>query len=203
MHDYLVKAGVVDAFAREATMALPGRWPDLQEPRFRRVLRHWAERRQSIDGKPGVITPRSAIDPAAIRDCLPNVWIYQYLPEDNDFVCRLSGESVNQAWGQNLTGKRVSRIMPAAIVDRVQLLYRSMLMMPAVQFSRRRILPNDGVAQSADRLIVPLSRDDGSPYGIFGITIYYLGRQASFDDPRDIQGDVTFYDCHSLPQTPP
>lgn len=203
MHEYLVKAGVVDAFAREATMAPPGVWPQLQEPRFLHVLRHWAERRQSIDGKPGVRTPRSAIDPGAIRNCLPNVWIYQYLPDEDDFVCTLSGEGVNQAWGHSLIGKRVSQIMPTAIKDRVQLLYHSMLMMPAVQFSRRRILPNDGVAQSADRLIVPLSRDDGSPYGIFGITVYHLGRQITFGDPCDIQGDVTFYDCNTLPQTLP
>ncbi len=203
MQAYLEKAGVVDAFACEATMALPGCWPDLQEPRFLHVLRHWAERRQSVVGKPGLRTPRSAIDPGAIRSCLPNVWIYQYLPDADDFVCTLSGEGVNQAWGQSLIGKRVSSIMPAVIRDRVLLLYRSMLMMPAVQFSQRRILPNDGVTQSADRLIVPLSRDDGSPYGIFGVTVYHLGRQSSFVDPRDIQGDVTFYDCNTLPQSPP
>jgi hypothetical protein len=197
MQEYLLKAGVADAFAREATMAPPGCWPDLQEPRFLHVLRHWAERRK------GPITPRSAIDPAAIRNCLSNVWIYQYLPAEDDFVCTLSGEGVNQAWGQSLIGKRVSQIMPAAIKDRVQLLYRSMLLMPAVQFSQRRILPNDGVAQSADRLIVPLSRDDGSPYGIFGITIYYLGRESILGDPRDIQGTVTFYDCNTLPGTLP
>lgn len=184
-------------------MAPPGRWPDLNDARFLRVLRHWAERRQPIGGKPGVLTPRSAIDPSAIRDCLPNVWIYQYLSEENDFICRLSGEAVNQAWGQSLIGKRVSAIMPAAIIDRVLLLYRSTLLMPAVQFSRRRILPNDGVAQSADRLIVPLSREDGSPYGIFGVTLYYLGKQSSFVDPRDIQGNVTLYDCNTLPSAPP
>lgn len=197
MQDYLVKAGVADAVAREATLSPPGCWPDLNDPRFIRVLRHWAECRQ------GVMTPRSAIDPGAIRDCLPNVWIYQYLPEDDDFICRLSGEAVNQAWGRSLIGKRVSAIMPEAIIDRVHLLYRSTLLMPAVQFSRRRILPNDGVAQSADRLILPLSRDDGSPYGIFGLTLYYLGNQSTFDDPRDIQGRVTLYDCNSLPPTFP
>lgn len=198
-----MQAGVADAIAREATLSAPGRWPDLNDARFLRVLRHWAERRQSIDGRPGVTTPRSAIDPGAIRDCLPNVWIYQYLPEEDDFICRLSGEAVNQAWGQSLIGKRVSAIMPPAIIDRVQLLYRTTLLMPAVQFSRRRILPNDGVAQSADRLIVPLSRDDGSPYGIFGLTLYYLGKQSTFDDPCDIQGHVTLYDCNMLPPTFP
>lgn len=203
MQDYLVPAGVDDAFARDVFMAPPGCWPDLPEPRFRRVLRHWAERRQAADGKPGVRTPRSAIDPGAIRDCLPNVWIHQYLPDQDDFICTLAGESVNQAWGRSLIGKRVSQIMPAPIRERVQLLYRRMLMMPAVQFSQRRILPTDRLVQSADRLIVPLSRDDGSPYGIFGITIYHLGTETSLSDPRDIQGNVTFHDCNTLPATLP
>jgi hypothetical protein len=59
------------------------------------------------------------------------------------------------------------------------------------------------VEQSAERLIVPLARDDGSPYGIFGITIYHLGPQTSFGNFRDMQGGVTLYDCHTLPATPP
>jgi hypothetical protein len=197
MQQTAASAEAGDTLDRDVILGPPGSWPDLQEPRFRSLLRHWAERRR------GIMTPRSAIDPLAIRDCLPNVWIYQYLPDLDDFLCTLSGEAVNQAWGQSLMGKRTTQIMSPGMLAHVQVLYRRMLAMPALQVSRRRITPADGVAQSAERLIVPLSRDDGSPYGIFGITLYYLGRQTSFDNLRDMQGEVTLYDCHTLPATPP
>lgn len=182
---------------QQVIMAPPGCWPELTDPRFRNLLRHWAERRQ------GLMAQRSAIDPAAIRGCLPHVWLYQYLPAENDFLCTLAGEKVNEAWGHSLIGKRISQFMPPAMLARVPLLYRRMLEQPALQVSRRRIVPADGVAQSAERLILPLSRDDGSAYGVFGLTLYYLGAQSSFDDPLDMQGAVTLYDCASLPVTLP
>jgi hypothetical protein len=192
-----------ETLGHDVVIGPPDCWPVLHEPRFRQLLRHWAECRQSIDGKLGLMAPRSALDPAAIRACLPNVWIYQHLPDTDDFLCTLSGEAVNQAWGHSLMGRRITQIMAPEMLAHVRVLYRRMLAMPAIQLSHRRILPAEGVAQSAERLIVPLSRDDGSPYGVFGITIYHLGPQACFDNFRDMQGGVTLYDCHTLPATPP
>lgn len=189
--------GAAALTAHDITMAAPGCWPELVDARFRTLLRHWAERRV------GPTTPRSAIDPAVIRDCLPHVWLYKYLPEDNDFICTLAGEAVNEAWGRSLIGKRASVFMPPAMQARVPKLYRRMLDLPAIQVSRRRITPADGMAQSAERLIVPLAQDDGSPYGVFGLTLYYLGTQTSFEDPLNMQGAVTLYDCAALPATPP
>ncbi|MEK9970562.1 MAG: PAS domain-containing protein [Ferrovibrio sp.] len=197
MQQYAAPADAGDRLDREVTMGPPGVWPALHEPRFRSLLRHWAERRQ------GIMTPRSAIDPVAIRNCLSNVWIYQYLPDVDDFLCTLSGEAVNQAWGHSLMGRRITQIMSPVMLSHVQVLYRQMLALPAIQVSHRRITPADGVAQSAERLIVPLSRDDGSAYGILGITVYHLGLQASFGNLRDMQGEVTMYDCHTLPNTSP
>lgn len=187
----------------EVTMAPPGRWPVLEDPRFLTLLRHWAQGRPLQNGKPGLMMPRSALQPAAIRDCLPNVWLYQHLPETDDFLCTLAGEKVNQAWGHSLMGKRLSEVLPGAMARRVPPLYRQMLRIPALQVSRRRITPADGVAQSAERLILPLARDDGKPYGVFGMTLYFLGKQASFDDARDMQGAITLYDCAGLPSTLP
>jgi hypothetical protein len=188
-------AGTTDG--HEVTMGPPACWPVLGDARFRILLRHWAENRS------GLMAPRSAIDPAAVRECLPHVWLYQYLPEENDFLCKLAGEKVNEAWGQSLIGKRVSQLMPPAMLARVPVLYRRMLQLPALQVSRRRITPPDRLVQSAERLILPLSRDDGTPYAVFGMTLYYLGDQSSFDDPLDMQGAVTLYDCSRLPATPP
>ncbi|MCW0233573.1 MAG: PAS domain-containing protein [Ferrovibrio sp.] len=197
MQDSVVAGDAGGTINQQVIMAPPGCWPALTDPRFRSLLRHWAERRQ------GLMAPRHAIDPAAIRGCLPHVWLYQYLPAENDFLCTLAGEKVNEAWGQSLIGKRASLFMPPPMREHVPKLYRRMLEQPALQVSRRRITPADGVAQSAERLILPLAREDGSAYGVFGLTLYYLGAQSSFDDPLDMQGAVTLYDCAGLPASPP
>jgi len=174
-----------------------GIWPDFVDMRFRLLLRHWAESRC------GLMAPRGMIDPIAIKSCLPNVWMMQYLADSDDFRCTLAGEAVNQAWGQSIIGKRPSDYMPAGMLRRAQETYRRMLAMPALQVSRRPITRTDAMEQGAERLILPVSDDAGKPYGLFGMTLYYLGTQSRIGNPQDMQGEVTFYPCTGLPAVPP
>lgn len=179
-------------------IAAPGVWPTLKPPRLSTLLEHWAARRQ------GLRMPRSAIEPAAIKSCLPNIWLYRFLPEDNDFVCTVSGEQVNEAWGTSLMGKRLGAIMPESMLPFTLLIYRRILEMPAIQTSRRRIAPPNGVEQSSERLIVPLSDDEGRPYGILGVTSYALGGLAQLmNRSEEVEDAAVLYPCAGLPQSPP
>jgi hypothetical protein len=181
------------AEAEEEVTGPPQTWPVLTDPRFRSFLRHWAQNRA------GLVMPRAAIDPVAIRGCLANVWLYQYLPEEEDFLCTLAGEAVNLAWGQSLMGRRISQFMSPVMLGQVPALYRRMMAMPAIQVSRRQISPASGVEQGAERLIVPLADPEGRPWGVFGLTLYQLGGQARITDPAALQGQVTLYPCAELP----
>lgn len=193
----LSASSLSDADIEEEVTAPPQSWPVLADPRFRTFLRHWAQNRA------GLVMPRGAIDPVAIRGCLANVWLYQYLPEEEDFLCTLAGEQVNLAWGQSLMGRRISQYMSPAMLARVPDLYRRMMSLPAIQVSRRRITPASGVEQSAERVIVPLSDNAGRPWGVFGLTLYQLGGQARITDPAVFQGKVTLYPCADLPSDLP
>lgn len=178
-------------------VGVTGIWPEFADLRFRLLLRHWAENRC------GLMAPRGAIDPIAIKSCLPNVWMMQYLAESDEFRCTLAGEAVNQAWGQSIIGKRPRDYMPAGMLQRTLETYRRMLTMPALQVSRRPITRIDSIRQGAERLILPVSDDAGRPYGLFGMTLYFLGTESRIGNPQDIQGEVTFYPCAGLPGTPP
>jgi len=193
----------LEADTDEEVIGPPQAWPALADPRFKTFLRHWAQNRPLINGKPGLAMPRSAIDPVAIRGCLANVWLYQYLPTEQDFLCTLAGEAVNLAWGQSLMGRRISQFMSPAMLAHVPALYRRMMALPALQVSRRRITPAGGVEQSAERLIVPLVDSNGGPWGVFGLTLYQLGAQKRMTDPAALQGPVTLYPCADLPADPP
>lgn len=199
----LSASNLSDADLEEEVTAPPQSWPVLADPRFKAFLRHWAQNRPLINGKPGLVMPRGAIDPVAIRGCLANVWLYQYLPEEEDFLCTLAGEQVNLAWGQSLMGRRISQYMSPAMLERVPHLYRRMMTLPAIQVSRRRISPASGVEQSAERLIVPLSDNAGRPWGVFGLTLYQLGGQGRMTDTAAMPGRVTLYPCTDLPSDLP
>lgn len=171
-----------------------GQWPSFRDPRLLLLLRHWAERRR------GLVMPRSALDPAAIKTCLPHVWLFRYDAADDSFTCRLSGEGVNEAWGTNMTGKRPRDFMPEASAAMAHRIYRRILLTPALHVSNKLA---DATSKGADRLVVPLIDDDGQPYGIFGLSIYHFDPISGAGLPPHVGPEITYYPCADLPATPP
>ncbi len=178
-------------------VAAPGVWPSFRDPRFVILLRHWAEQRV------GLRMPRSALDPVAIKPCLPHIWMAQYLPDEDNFVFRLSGEQVNEAWGASITGKRPRDFMPPASALTAVGIYRRILFTPAVQVSFRRIEPSERQEKGAERLVVPLSGADGSHWGIVGMSLYHFNPVTQADLPPSVGPDVTYYPCQDLPPGTP
>lgn len=181
----------------EGEVAQPGIWPVFRDPRFVILLRHWAEQRG------GLLMPRSALDPAAIKPCLPHIWLAQYQPAEDDFVFRLAGEQVNEAWGINVAGKRPRDFMPAASAVTAGGIYRRILFTPAVHVSFRRIEPSERQEKGAERLVVPLSDADGGPWGIAGMSLYHFNPVTQAALPPSVRPDVTYYPCQDLPAGTP
>lgn len=174
-------------------VAAPGQWPVLRDPRFVQLLRHWA------DNRVGLTMPRDALAPAAIKPCLPHVWLFQYRADSDSFVCRLSGEQVNEAWGTNITGKQPQDFMPAESAAIAHRIYRRILLTPALHVSYRHIAPRARLEKGAERLVVPLSDARGQPYGIFGLSLYDYDPITQAGHPPHVGPDVTYYHCDGLP----
>lgn len=182
---------------RDGQIGPPGEWPHFSDPRFQRLLRHWAEQRS------GLMAPRAAIDPAAIRDCLPHVYLMRWLPDEDDFICTLSGEQVNEAWGHNMIGKRPREFMPLPTGARAMDIYRLIVRMPAVHVGHRAIMPLDRAEKAAERLVVPLAHPDGSPWGFLGLSVYHYDRLTEAGHVPHVGPNVTYYPCAGLPPAPP
>lgn len=187
----------------EGEVAEPGRWPVFRDPRFLQLLRHWAENRPSVDGKPGLIMPRAALDPVAIRACLAHIWLAQYLPDEDNFIFRLAGERVNEAWGTSITGKRTDEFMPPASAVTARQIYRRILLTPAIHVGYRRIEPAERQEKGAERLVVPLSDGAGGPWGIVGMSLYHFNPVTQADLPPAVGRDVIYYPCSGLPAEMP
>lgn len=182
---------------RDGRIGPPGVWPQFSDPRFLGLLRHWAACRN------GLMAPRAAIEPAVIRDCLPHVYLMRWLPDEDDFVCSLSGEQVNEAWGQTMIGKRPRDFMPPASAVRAMDIYRLIVRLPAVHVGHRPIEPLDRPEKAAERLVVPLAHPDGSPWGFLGLSFYHYNPVTEAGHVPHIGPDVTYYPCADLPPAPP
>jgi hypothetical protein len=189
--------------AAAGAVAKPGIWPALRDPRFLALLRHWALNRPHIDGKPWLMMPRAALDPVDIRACLAHIWLAQYLPEEDNFVFRLAGEQVNEAWGANITGKRSDEFMSPASAAIARQIYRRILLTPAVHVGYRRIEPVERQEKGAERLVVPLCGAGGEPWGIVGMSLYHFNPVTEADLPPYVGPDVTYYPCSGLPTEAP
>lgn len=173
-------------------------WPPVEDARLAAFLGHWAAARD------GAIVPRrGAIDPGAIVPCLPYVYIYRYDPRTGDFTCTLAGEEVNIAWGRSIIGKRQQDFMPPDIAAKLQARFQAIVVTPAILFSGfRGGLPLAG-PRFVRRIIGPLARDDGTPYGVLGISVYVNDPIGAVPAPVAPAVDVVLYDCKALPPTPP
>lgn len=183
--------------ATDGAIAPPGVWPIFGNPLLMLFLRHWAERRD------GLAMPRTAIDPAALRACLPDVWLFQYHVDADRFVCTLAGERVNEAWGQSLIGKSPQQFMRPESAAIAQGIYRRIAMTPALHVSHRRIAPTGRQEKGAERLVVPLSDGHGRPYGIFGLSLYHFDPVTEANHEPYVGSDVTYYPCDGLPDALP
>lgn len=185
------------------TVAAPGVWPVFRDLRFDLLLRHWAEHRPTVDGKPSLMMPRAMLDPVAVKPCLPHIWLAQYIAEDDSFLFRLAGEQVNEAWGASIIGKRSHDFMPQASADIARTIYRHILFTPALHVGYRRIEPAERQEKGAERLVVPLSDAEGRPWGIVGMSLYHFNPVTQADLPPYVGPDVTFYPCQGLPAEAP
>jgi hypothetical protein len=173
-------------------------WPRVEEARLALFLRHWASARVGA-----VVPRRSAIDPGAIAPCLPYVYLYRVDLGSGEFTCSLSGEEINTAWGFSLIGKRQRDFMPPAIMGPVRARFRAIVATPAILFSGFRGGRTLLGVTLVRRIIAPLTLDDGTPYGVFGIAVYVNDPEGRVPAPVEPTVDAVLYDCKALPPTPP
>lgn len=122
-------------------------------PDLLRVRAYWERKRQ------GRFAPRRAdIDPADLVDSLPRIMLVDVLPEPLDFRYRLSGTSISNVHGREMTGKSPRDLTPAA--------YGALIHDHYCEAARRRapllhliVLDGDQRSRSYARLLLPLSED--------------------------------------------
>lgn len=181
-----------------------GRWPEPDDPNMKLLLRRWAEWRDGLQPP-----PRSRIDPAALKPGLPTIWIWRLSDDHSTLTCTLAGEEVKDAWGRSIIGNDPLTLWgpQAGLIVRERL--KRVALTPAIVHGRTTITPVSAggspldAGKSAERLILPLASDDGSPFGVIGMTLYRYDRLSADSPSPSVLLKSWRYPCLSLPADPP
>ena len=90
-------------------------WPSSISEPADLFLRAWLKIRMGR-----LLPKRTDIEPVYFIKLLPMVWLYEYLPEEEDYLCHLHGETIREAWGYSLRGKKLSEFAPADYCDKMK-----------------------------------------------------------------------------------
>ncbi|WP_300299554.1 PAS domain-containing protein [Ferrovibrio sp.] len=166
-----------DAAANEYIVR--GHWPDIDDARLQLLLRRWAEWRGNR-----LAPPRSAVDPASIIPCLPELWIFRLSEDRSHVVCSLAGDKLNEAWGFSIMGKTPMELWGPEQGGIVNERLKRVALIPAIVHGTSSITPVSDLpgTRLARRLMLPLCDDAGAPYGAIGLTL--LGYDRRRDQPQ-------------------
>ncbi len=133
----------------------------------RQVWRWWSSAMLSLGRPPR----RSEVDPGAFLQALTQVWLVEWLAEQDNFRYRLAGEDINRTHGFSLKGKTLEEIFPAESCARIGGAWRQVLGQPAISYQVGSIYEDGQTARSGERLVLPLLAEHGmTPIYLLGIT---------------------------------
>ena len=110
------------------------------------------------------------IDPAAIKEALPYLWVLRYDRADGRFSYRIAGEEINQFYHRNLSGKPVDGVLAPELAEAFQGRARRVVENTCVMHLIGKVYRSAGYEALGERIYLPLSparNDDG---GVLGVT---------------------------------
>lgn len=162
------------------------------DPRIFVFLQAWREARGDA-----LIPKRSAFDPMAVRSLLPFLWIYRFETERDDYVVRLAGEEINNAWGRSIKGMTMREVVGDADYPVMRERWGNILGVPLIHYgaSSERLSALD--TRRAERMLTPLADNDGTPNHILGISLYEISPTDS-SRPSLEPEDITQIPCSEV-----
>ena len=122
-----------------------------------------------------IVPYRRDFDPIAIPALLSSIWLYRYEHERGDFVCRLAGEDVNEAWGRNIKGRTLREVIGAHDHPMVLERWRRIVSGPMLHYGFAVERMTNQELRRAERLILPLANDADEICYTIGLSLYRIG----------------------------
>lgn len=147
----------------------------IQHPRLREIAEYWGRVR-----KDRLMPAWSDIDPTVLRRNLPIVWAWKYDRATDQFVGRLAGEEINEAFGKSLRGADMKEFFKDFDYDAIFARHKRVVTEPCCAHGVGQVFSHAHLVGFGERIIMPLAEDGVHGDGLFGATLY---------DPRPHQWD--------------
>lgn len=149
------------------------------DPTLRALYRHWLVARGD---KP--MPARKAIDPMAIPEALPNLFLYTYdskggaalapeLPAGR-FYCRLAGEQINLMVGTVCSKRFLDQIFQPSVFRVVHGRYHTIVTRPTILHMHGVVKMANDLKVPGERLVLPLGDDGVTGDALVGAAVYHL-----------------------------
>ncbi len=146
------------------------RIPDA-DPKIHGFLSAW------LDARGDALVPRrKSFSPMTIPTLLRFVWMYEFDPKRQDFVCQLAGESVNEAWGGSIKGRTIREVVGKIDYPAVKRRWDTIIGQPAIQYGAVEERLTSLETWQAERLLLPMASQDGTINVMLGCSLYSLQR---------------------------
>jgi hypothetical protein len=143
----------------------------VRSPELRAIAHHWNDARGN-KRMPGW----KDINPIAIAPYLANVWSWIYDRDSDTFVGRLAGEAINDAFGENLRGKRMQDFFAKNHYDEVFARHKRVVTEPVFLLGQGQVFLYTGRHAFGERTLMPLAADGIHGDGILGAAVYPVNR---------------------------
>ncbi|RED53596.1 PAS domain-containing protein [Aestuariispira insulae] len=142
---------------------------------------------------------RSQLDPVVIGPDLKYVWLYDYLPVDDNYRCRLAGEHIQDTHRKRLADLLIDEIYTPDIAAFVKGYWDTVRDKPAVIYGTA-VSPGGGRILRSERLMLPLGDSEGAVRQILGMSIYDFESEVDAEHgPHNIDDhDLQVFDCKDL-----
>jgi len=155
------------------------------------IARHW----RAACGKK-CMPAWADIDPTAIGRHLRYVWSWKYDRAKDEFIGRLAGEEIDQAFGKSLRGAKMASFYPPEGAAQWIPRQRRVVLEPAFMHSEGMVFGHVGRTLVGERIVLPLSEDGVHGDGILGGTIYRPAAEtnaAPVSEPDFPPEQITFF----------
>lgn len=157
---------------------------ELPDDKLQRLFAYW----QTL-GRDGRIPSRRDIDPVEIPDLLPNIFLLDVVGDAEDFVFRLAGTLVEDAFSMPLRGKSITEIQRLAGTD-VPVAHHIEVARgggPRYREGKMRVAGREH--WKIQRLLLPLASDGRAVDVLMGGAVFLLGgafSEVAVEPPRHV-----------------
>ena len=161
----------------------------IHHPRLRDIAEHWGRVRGDR-----IMPAWSDVDPTVLRRNLTIVWAWKYDRATDQFVGRLAGEEINDAFGRSLRGADMREFFKDFDYDAIFARHKRVVAEPCCAHGIGQVFSHAHRVGFGERIIMPLAEDGVHGDGLFGATLYDPKPRKWDPDTKAAAGEqVKFY----------